>query len=436
MMSSTSTTEPFTIHTSTLFSPHLKTFQSDISLVICPTTGLIIRTYTRPDSSVPSPLPSRDIDLTHLVVLPGLVDAHTHIFLHPYAETPALHQILHESLVERTLRAANHARAALAAGYTTYRDLGTEGLGAADVNLRDAINRGITTGPRLFVATDPLASSGGYVLHVENANTTAPLLADKADGVDGVRAAVRRRLAAGADVLKFYADREKRNSRFPEADAWPGALGLRHRPDWGDKPKNYLLFSEAEMRAIVEEAHEVECPVAAHANSPAAVIRAARAGVDTVEHGQEPSAEALTVMKEMGTIFVPTLTVAEDEVPEHIVGSMYQHTYNAWKAGVKLACGGDIGPVAHGENVRELELMIAAGVPVEEVLTSATLHGWEACGGAWCGRKFGWLDEGCAADLVGLRGDPREDVKSLRSVEFVMKDGVAYKTNNKMAEHN
>jgi imidazolonepropionase-like amidohydrolase len=434
-MSSTFTREPFTIHTSLLFSPHLKTFLSDISLLVSPATGLILSTYARSNPSIPSPLPSHDIDLTHLVVLPGLVDAHTHIFLHPYAESPALHQILHESLVERTLRAANHARAALAAGYTTYRDLGTEGLGAADVNLRDAINRGITAGPRLFVATDPLASSGGYMLHIENGNAAAPRLADEADGVDGVRAAVRRRLAAGADVLKFYADQEKRNARFPETDAWPGALGVRHRPDWGDKPKHYLLFSEAEMRAMVDEAHEAECPVAAHASSPAAVIRAARAGVDTVEHGQEPSAEALAVMKEMGTIFVPTLTVMEEEVPEEVVGSMYQHTFNAWKAGVKLACGGDIGPVAHGENVRELELMIAAGIPVEEVLTSATLHGWEACGGAWCGRKFGWLDEGCAADLVGLRGDPREDVKSLRSVEFVMKDGAVYKMNSKMTEY-
>jgi imidazolonepropionase-like amidohydrolase len=436
MMSSTSTKEPFTIHTSLLFSPHLKSFISNISLLVSPATGLIVRIYTRPNSSIPSPLPPNDIDLTHLVVLPGLVDAHTHIFLHPYAETPALHQILHESLVERTLRAANHARAALAAGYTTYRDLGTEGLGAADVNLRDAINRGITAGPRLFVATDPLASSGGYVLHIENANATAPRLADEANGVDGVRAAVRRRLAAGADVLKFYADQEKRNARFPEAEAWPGALGVRHGPDWGDKPKHYLLFSEAEMRAIVDEAHEAECPVAAHASSPAAVIRAARAGVDTVEHGQEPSAEALAIMKEMGTIFVPTLTVMEEEVPEEVIGSMYQHTCDAWKAGVKLACGGDIGPVAHGENVRELELMIAAGIPVEEVLTAATLHGWEACGGAWCGRKFGWLDEGCAADLVGLKGDPREDVKALRSVEFVMKDGMVYKMNGNMIEYN
>ncbi|KAJ4347794.1 uncharacterized protein N0V89_009164 [Didymosphaeria variabile] len=431
-MSYSSPTEPFTIHTSLLFSPHLKTFLPNVSLLISPTTGLVLRTHTRSTSSIPSPLPPSDIDLTHLVVLPGFVDAHTHIFLHPYAETPALHQILHESLVERTLRAANHARAALAAGYTTYRDLGTEGLGAADVGLRDAINRSIVVGPRLFVATDPLASSGGYVLRVENENARVPRLADEADGVDGVRAAVRRRLAAGADVVKFYADQEKRNARYPETETWPGALGVRFKPEWGDKPKHYLLFSASEMRAIVDEAHEAECPVAAHASSPAAVIRAARAGVDSVEHGQEPSAEALEVMKEMGTIFVPTLTVMEEEVPEEVVGSMYQHTYNAWKAGVKLACGGDIGPVAHGENVRELELMIAAGVPVEEVLASATLHGWEACGGAWCGRKFGWLDEGCAADIVGLMGDPREDVKNLRRVEFVMKDGRACKMDNRM----
>lgn len=307
-------------------------------------------------------------------------------------------------------------------------------MGAADVGLRDAINRGLVPGPRLFVATDPIASSAGYVLHIENPATHAPRLADEADGVEGVRAAVRRRLGAGADVVKFYADQEKRNARFPERDAWPGAVGLRFAPAWGDKPRHFLLYSVAEMRALVEEAHEAECVVAAHASSPEAVVRAARAGVDTVEHGQEPSTEAIAAMKEMGTIFVPTLTVMEEEVPEEVIGEIYKHTYNAWKAGVKLACGGDIGPVAHGENVRELELMIAAGVPLEEVLTAATLHGWEACGGPWCGRQFGWLEKGCAADLVGLMGDPREDVKALRRVEFVMKDGRTWKMDGKIVK--
>ncbi|KAE9966590.1 hypothetical protein EG328_008809 [Venturia inaequalis] len=423
----------FNIHTSLLFSPREKTFLRNVSLLVSPTTGLLLRIYTRPSSSLPDPLPTSDIDLTHLVVLPGLVDAHTHIFLHAYSETSAIDQMLHESTVERTLRAANHCLAALMAGYTTYRDLGTEGMGESDIGIRDAINRGIIPGPRLFVATNPIASSRGYTIPHENGNSLAiPKLSDEADGVDGVRAAVRRRLGAGADIIKFYADQEKRVQQIPEQN-WPGALPVQFPPE-SDKPRHFMLFSAEEMKAIVDEAHESDCPVAAHASSPAAVIRAARAGVNTIEHGQEPSEEALKAMKEMGTIFVPTLTVMEEEVPEHAIGAMYEHTFNAFKAGIKLACGGDIGPVAHGENVRELELMIVAGIPVEEVLTAATLHGWEACGGLHCGRKFGSLEEGWAADLVGLGGNPKEEAGALRKVEFVMKDARVWKRDGKRVD--
>ncbi|TLD38976.1 hypothetical protein E2P81_ATG01519 [Venturia nashicola] len=182
-----------------------------MSLLVSPITGLVLRTLTRPSASLPAPLPTSDIDLTHLVVLPGLVDAHTHIFLHAYAETSAIDQMLHESRVERTLRAANHCMSALLAGYTTYRDLGTEGMGESDIGIRNAINRGIIPGSRLFVATNQIASSRGYVIPSENgSNLTIPRLADEADGVDGVRAAVRRRLGAGADIIRFYADQEKR----------------------------------------------------------------------------------------------------------------------------------------------------------------------------------------------------------------------------------
>jgi imidazolonepropionase-like amidohydrolase len=425
-----------TVHTRLSFNSRTESFDENLSFTISQTTGLIENVYERPSSEIPS-MGTQDIDLRSLVVLPGLVDAHTHIFLHSYEETSALDQMRNESFVERVLRAANHCKAALMAGYTTYRDLGTEGMGDADLDIRDSINRCLIPGPRLFVATNPIASSGGYTLPQETriGHRDGPLLADTADGVEGVRAAVRRRIGAGADIIKFYADSEKRSLRFPEP-TFQGNLPVRFPyPEVGGKPHHYPLFSQAETDAIVSEAHEANCPVAAHASSSVAVIRAAKAGVDTIEHGQDGGEEALDAILEAGSIFVPTLTVMEAEVPEEPLREMYANVKKAWEKGVRLAAGGDIGPVAHGENVRELELMVGAGVPVEKVLAAATLGGWEACGGERCGRRFGWLGEGAAGDFVGVEGDPRADLGSLRRVRFVMKDGRVWKQDGKFVEN-
>ncbi|KAL1969666.1 hypothetical protein VTN77DRAFT_8219 [Rasamsonia byssochlamydoides] len=425
---STSSMSPsqITIHTALLFDPKLKRFERNISIVVDQDTGLIADVYRRSDFRPPHISP-HDIDLRFLVVLPGFVDAHTHIFLHAYSETPALNQMRDESLVERVIRAVNHCRDALLAGYTTYRDLGTEGLQDADVNVRDAVNRGLTPGPRLFVATETIASSGGYAIRQENhlpgVGTSVPSISDVADGIYGVRAAVRRRIGAGADVVKFYADYRKRQLRFPPPQ-WKGALPIQFPPR--DPNPNVPLFTQEEMNAIVAEADVANCPVAAHASSPEAVIMAAKAGVTTIEHGSEPSDEALQAMKEAGTIFVPTLAVLEQMAP-HEMGKILAHTKKAWEMGIKLACGGDTGAFAHGDNAREMELMVQAGVPLEEVLTAATLHGWEACGGDRCGRRFGWFERGVAADIIALDGDPRSDLGALRKVQFVMKDGRVWK---------
>ena len=218
----------------------------------------------------------------------GFVDAHTHIFLHAYSETSSLNQMLHESLVERVCRATQHCRAALMAGYTTYRDLGTEGAFDADVHVRDSINRGLIPGPRIFCATEALASSGGYEIRVENriGGLDVPRISDPCDGVDGVRAAVRRRIGAGADVIKFYGDYRKRALRFP-ASAWGGCPDVMFPPDKGgiaqnERSPSILLFNQDEMNAIVAEAKVARAPVAAHCATAEAVTMAANAGVTSV----------------------------------------------------------------------------------------------------------------------------------------------------------
>jgi imidazolonepropionase-like amidohydrolase len=327
-----------------------------------------------------------------------------------------------ESHVERIVRATNHARAALLAGYTTYRDLGTEALGCADASLRDCINRGLIPG---------LARAGCSPLV-----PILPRASDAADGVNGVTAAVRRRVADGADVIKIYADYRRQAMRFPADVPGPGGT-LLFPPD--RKPRNPVtpLFSPAELDAIVAEAKRAGLPVAAHAGEASTALMAVRAGVTTVEHIFEDSdgvmTELIQEMEARKTIWVPTLATGEVYFDQAKYERCKAAVKNAFDRGVRIAAGGDTGVFDHGRNAREVEILVEAGIPLADALVSATVMGWLACGGDACGYRFGWLCPGNRADIIALDTDPRTDPKALRKVSFVMKDGRVWKMDGRPA---
>lgn len=257
------------------------------------------------------------------------------------------------------------------------RDLGSEGMQESDANLRDAIARGLTPGPRLFVATKVLASTGSFECRTENSagGHCLPAGADAVDGVEQCRQAVRRRIAAGADIIKFFADYRRRIMRSPPAQQHPYIPSVLHPP--ADPNPDYMVFSQAEM-----------------------------------------------VRKKV--IFVPTLAIAEKLHAKRFKEILAQ-VKRAYDLGVRIACGGDTGTYPHGDNVRELELMVEAGIPVADVLESCTVGGWESCGGDLSGRRFGWFDTGLQADIIALDENPEESPSAMRKVDFVMKDAQVWK---------
>jgi imidazolonepropionase-like amidohydrolase len=353
---------------------------------------------------VAAPPGARTVDLPGMTLMPGMIEGHTHLFLHPYNETSWDDQVLREALALRTARAVAHARATLMAGFTTARDLGTEGAGFADVGLKQAIDQGIVPGPRLLIATRALVATGSY--GPKTTEPMAPVLgAEEADGANLIMA-TRRQIGAGADVVKFYADYR-----------------------WGAGEPSRPTFTMEEMRAATQAAHAAGRTVSAHSSTPEGMRNAILAGVDTIEHGNAGTAEIFRLMRERGTAFCPTLAATDaisryrgwnGAAPEpDAIREKRASFAAALAAGVTMCMGGDAGVYAHGENVREMELMAAYGMRPADVLIAAT------SGNARIFRLAdrGSIRPGLLADLVAVEGDPTRDVSAARRVRMVMKGG-------------
>ena len=348
-----------------------------------------------PRGQVPAPPDAVTITLPGTTLLPGLVEGHSHLLLHPYNETPWDDQVLHESEALRVARAVNHARATLMAGFTTVRDLGTEGAGYADVGLKQAINQGIIPGPRMQVVTRAIVVTGQYA--PKNFATeymdAIPQGAEEANGPEGFTRVVRDQIKHGADWIKIYADYR-----------------------WGPNGETMPGPTQEEFNAAVTAAKSSGRSVAAHATTAEGMRRAVLAGVATIEHGDNGTPDVFKLMAEHGVCYVPTVSVGGRNKAAVLKYAL--------DAGVMICNGADSGPLAHGDNAKEVEGLVTNGLTPLQALRAATVNDakmlhWED--------RIGAVKAGLFADLVAVKGDPTKDIMALSSVDFVMKGGTVYK---------
>ncbi len=358
------------------------------------------------------PAGTKIIELNNATLLPGLIEGHSHLLLHPYNETAWDDQVLKESRAERTARAVNHAKATLMAGFTTVRDLGTEGAMYDDAGLKTAIEKGVIPGPRMIIATRAIVALGSYGPNTSNADVESIKGAEEVTGMESIARAVRTQIGKGADLIKLYADYR-----------------------YGINEEAAPTFSEAEIKLMVDIASSSGRKTVAHAATPEGMRRAIMAGVSTIEHGDKGTPEIFRLMKEKGVALCPTLAAGDavsqyrgwkkgiDAEPERIINK--RKTFNmALDAGVTICMGGDAGVYAHGDNAREMEMMVDYGMKPIEVLRSATSINASVFGYA---DKIGSIKSGLLADMIVVEGDPSVEIKNIRKIKMVIKGGVIIK---------
>ena len=353
---------------------------------------------------------ARVVDLSNATVLPGLIDAHTHIFLTGESHGRYEDQLLKESWQFRTIEAVLNAKRDVEAGFTSMRDVETEGAMYSDVDVRDAINRGMIPGPRLQVATRAISTTGGYPLEGYSPEVPVPSGVQVVDGPDEARKAVRTQVKYGADLIKIY--------------------GTHHFHFSADgKLVSIATFTLEEVKAITDEAHREGVKVACHAYGGEGLHNCIDGGVDSIEHGLDLDDAAIREMVAKGIYLVPTLYVYEFEPEEDLEMSggkttrarIHEPSFKkAMAAGVKIAFGTDVGPFPHGTQAIEFEYMTRFGMKPLAAIQAATLTAAELMG--WSDR-VGEISAGRFADIIAVSGNPLEDIKELEKVKFVMKNG-------------